>query len=121
MFLLKVLDRRDRIYRENKFTFSGPERLQTAFEHERMNFLVWPHCNPRNFFEALRLESAEETLDEVKVTLKGTKNEFVKKNRISTTTYIDLLLNAESVVLGFVPAHDSAHFRPLMRSETFSP
>lgn len=67
-----------------------------------MNFLVWPHCNPRNFFEALRLESAEETLDEVKVT-------------------IDLLLNAESVVLGFVPAHDSAHFRPLMRSETFSP
>ena len=52
------------------FTFSGLERLLTAFEHERMNFLVWPHCNPRNSFGALS-ESAEETLDEVTETLEN--------------------------------------------------
>ena len=52
------------------FTFSGLERLLTAFEHERMNFLVWPHCNPRNSFGALS-ESGEETLDEVTETLEN--------------------------------------------------
>ena len=70
------------------FTFSGLERLLTAFEHERMNFLVWPHCNPRNSFGALS-ESGEETLDEVTETLENKVKKLltrfsVKLSRLAT-------------------------------------
>ena len=46
------------------------------------------------------------------------------RDNLTKLTYVDLLLDVESVVLEFGRPDDdpaTSHFRPLMRSETFSP